>query len=197
LALSFNRSWIVPTIAALSCAASLAATPALACGFHGTIPHTTLDGMYPGSLSVAVALRKAADAGVIDAAALEIPRTGAALYIDAVARLHKLRKNLAASPRASGLPASFSLGYVESGLWTRYAQSDGEIGVAVHVDGPDDGEAVVLTGEPVLTALLAGTLSMDDALAEGLVVIDANGSETAAIRKAFVAASAAPRVSSR
>jgi len=37
------------------------------------------------------------------------------------------------------------------------------------------GAAIVLTGEPVLTAVLAGKLSVDRALADGLIVID--GSE--------------------
>ena len=146
---------------------------------------------------MAVALRKAADRGVIDAAALEAPRTRAALYIDSVARLHKFRRALAASPAASALPASFSLGYVESGLWTRYSQSDGGSEVEVRTDGPADGEAVVLTGEPVLTALLAGTLSVDRAVAEGLVVIDADGRETAAIRQALMASSSYDKISSR
>jgi len=43
--------------------------------------------MYPGSFPVAVALRKAADSGVIDATALEAPSKGTALYVDTVRRL--------------------------------------------------------------------------------------------------------------
>jgi hypothetical protein len=209
------------------CAVHVAAPAAYGCAFHNTLPEARLDGMHPGSLSVAVALRKAADSGVIDAADLEALHTRTALYIDSVARLHKLRRVLAASPAASALPASFSLGYVESGLWTRYARSvggtgaevdtdgpadgealvpniwtryaqpDGEIGIQVHTDGPADGEAVVLTGEPVLRALLAGTMSADRAVAEGLVIIDADERETAAIRQALMASSSYDKISAR
>ena len=153
--------------------------------------------MYPGSFPVAVALRRAADSGVIDAAALEAPSMGTALYADTVRRLQAFRNTLAASPAAAELPASFSLGYVESQLWTRYSQSDGKIHADIHTDGPAEGEAVVLTGEPVLTELLAGRLSVDRALADGMVLIDGNDSEKTAIRHALSATSLADRVSMR
>jgi hypothetical protein len=153
--------------------------------------------MYPGSLPVALALRKAADRGVIDAVALEAPSKGTALYVDTVHRLQELTKTLAASPSASELPSSFSLGYVESSLWARFSQTDGKIRIEIHTDGPAAGEAVVLTGEPVVTDLMAGKLSVDRALADGMILIDGNESETAAIRHALVAASADDRISRR
>ncbi|MEZ5864409.1 MAG: hypothetical protein R3D25_10225 [Geminicoccaceae bacterium] len=184
-------------IVVLACAAHLAAPSAYGCAFHNTLPDVQLDGMHRGSLAVAVALRRAADREVIDAAALEGSRRVITSYIDAVRRLQALGQALAASPAAAALPASFSLGFVESRLWTRYSRSGGAIRTEVHTDGPADGEPVVLTGEPVVTELLAGTLSIADALAEGLIVIDASGSETAAIHQAFLAASPARRVSSR
>ncbi|HMQ12032.1 MAG TPA: hypothetical protein PKD21_01130 [Candidatus Competibacter phosphatis] len=169
---------------------------AFGCAFHA-VPEVRLESMYPGSLSVAVALRKAADNGVIDAEALQAPSKRRALYIDSVSRLHAFRGAIAASPAAAELPASFSLGYVESRLWTRYSQSDGKIRIDVHTDGPAKGEAVVLTGEPVLTELLAGRLSVERALAEGMILIDGNESDKTAIRHVFVAMYAAPRISSR
>jgi hypothetical protein len=156
-----------------------------------------LDSMYPGSLSVAVALRSAADNGLIDAAALEAPSKGTALYADTVRRLQEFRKALAASPAAAELPSSFSLGYVESHLWARYSQSDGEVRVDVHTDGPAEGEAVVLTGEPVLTAVLAGRLSVDRALAEGMILIDGEEKEKTAIRHALIVTSMANKISRR
>lgn len=173
-----------------------AAPAAFGCGFHAPL-EVQLDSMYPGSFPVAVALRKAADSGVIDAAALEAPGKGGALYIDTVRRLQAFRTTLAASPAAVDLPASFSLGYVESRLWTRYSQSGGEIQVDIHTDGPNEGEAVVLTGEPVLTEVLAGRLSVDRALADGVILIDGNESEQAAIRHALIATSKANKISSR
>jgi hypothetical protein len=173
-----------------------AAQAANGCGFHSPL-EVQLESMYPGSLSVAVALRRAADSGVIDAAALEGPGRGAALYSEAVHRLQAFRNALAASPAAAELPASFSLGYVESHLWARYSQSDGTIRVDVHTDGPAEGEAVVLTGEPVLTEVLAGRLSVDRALADGMILIDGKESEKAAIRHALITTSMANKISRR
>jgi hypothetical protein len=173
-----------------------AAPAAIGCGFHSPL-EVQLDGMYPGSLSVAVALRSAADSGVIDAAALEAPSKSAALYSEAVRRLQELRKALATSPAAAELPASFSLGYVESRLWSRYSQLGGKVHADIHTDGPAAGEAVVLTGEPVVTELLAGRLSVERALADGIILIVGNQSDKTAIRHVFVAMSAAPKISSR
>ena len=160
---------------------------ALACGLHSPL-QVQLDSMYPGSFPVAVALRRAADSGVIDATALEAPSKGTALYSDSVRRLQEFRKTLAESPAAAELPASFSLGYVESRLWTRYAQSDGKISVEIHTDGPAEGEAVVLTGEPVMTELLAGRLSVDRALADGMLLIVGDETAKTAIRQVLEAA---------
>jgi hypothetical protein len=173
-----------------------AAPAAFGCAFHA-VAEVQLEGMYPGSLAVAVALRKAADAGVIDAADLQTPSRRGALYIDAVRRLHALRKAIAASPAAADLPASFSLGYVESWLWTRYSQADGKIRADIHTDGPAEGEAVVLTGEAIMTEVLAGRLSVERALADGTIHIDGNEGDKAAMRRAFDTLSVPPRISSR
>jgi hypothetical protein len=168
---------------------SLSAAPAaIGCGFHSPL-EVQLDSMYSGSFPVAVALRTAADRGEIDAKALEALSKGTARYADTVRRLQEFRQSLAASPAAAELPASFSLGYVESRLWARYSQSGGEVRVDIHTDGPVKGEAIVLTGEPVLTAILAGRLSVDRALADGVMLIDGSESEKTAIRHALEASS--------
>ncbi|MCB1781979.1 MAG: hypothetical protein KDJ34_18205 [Candidatus Competibacteraceae bacterium] len=174
-----------------------AAPAAFACGFH-SMPEVQLEGMYPGSLTVAVALRKAADRGVIDAAALQAPSKRQALYIDSVGRLYAFREAIAASPAVAELPTSFSLGYVESRLWARYSWSEGELQVDIHTNGPAKGEAVVLTGEPVVTELLAGRLSIEQALAEGMIRIDGDETERTAIRHVLDTTSVvSPRISSR
>lgn len=174
-----------------------AAPEAIGCGFHEPL-EVQLEGMYPGSFPVAVALRRAADKGVIDAAALEAPsRRGEAAYGDTVWRLQAFNKALAASPAAAKLPPSFSLGYVESQLWARISQVEGKTRIDIHTDGPLEGEAVVLTGDPVLTAVLAGRLSVDRALADGLILIEGDESAKAAIRQALNETPTAHRTSKR
>jgi hypothetical protein len=172
------------------------APAAFGCGFHSPL-EVQLESMYPGSFPVAVALRRAADRGVIDATALTALSNGTALYADTVRRLQEFRQTLAASPAAAELPASFSLGYVESRLWTRYSRSESKIRVDIHTNGPVEGEAVVLTGEPVLTQVLAGRLSVDRALADGMILIDGSDSEKTAIRHALQATPTANRISKR
>jgi hypothetical protein len=185
-------------ICVLVCLLCLGAAPAaFGCGLEADL-EVDLEGMYPGSLSVAVALRSAADSGVVDAATLgEAPNTRAVHDADTVRRLNALRNALAASPAVAGLPLSFSLGYVESHLWTRYSESDGQVRVDIHTDGPAEGEPVVLTGEPVLMALLAGRLSVDRALADGLLVIDGTKIQKAAMRRVLESTSVVERISRR
>jgi hypothetical protein len=114
-----------------------------------------------------------------------------------VHRLHELRKAIAESSAIEELPANFSLGYVESNLWSRYSQSDGGVHVDVHTDGPTDSETVVLTGEPVLKELLTGRLSVDQALADGMMIIDGSQTDISAIRHVLQATPAIDRISRR
>lgn len=167
----------------------------LGCGYHAT-PELRLENMYPGSLSVAVALRKAADSGVIDAADLKT-NPDPARYHEAEQRLQAFAALLAASPAAATLPANFSLGFVESHLWSRYTQSHGQIRVDIHTDGPAKAEAVVLTAEAVLTELLNGRLRMEQALSDGLIVIEGNQTDASSIRHALMTIPANSKVGSR
>jgi hypothetical protein len=173
-----------------------AATAAIGCGFHPAL-EVQLESMYPGSFTVAVALRKGADNGFIDSAILDAPRNVSSLYLKTMPRLQAFGKFLAASPSVAELPASFTVGYVESSLWTRFSQSDGKVRVDVHTDGPAEGEAVLLTGEPVLMEMLAGRLSIDRALADGLILIEGNEGEKMAIHHVLNTTSMATRISRR
>jgi len=162
---------------------------ALGCSFHAVVPEVQLESMYPGSMGVAVSLRKAADSGVIDAATLEMRSRDTAHYNDAVQSLRALADAMARSPEAGALPENFSLGFVESSLWARYSQHDGRVDVAVHTAGPASGEAVVLTAEAVVTELLAGTLPAERALADGLILIEGDAPSKMSLRHVLVTAS--------
>lgn len=152
--------------------ATVALPPAAACGYHGTIGNY-FSVMYPSSLVVAVALKRASDEGVIDAEATRIGTRQTEQYLDAVRQLHKLETALAKSVSPNDSPTSFSIGFIESGLWTRYSVTGGQVRMEVHVGGPAEGDAVVLTSEPVLARMLSGALLSEDALSRELIVIDA------------------------
>ena len=55
----------------------------------------------------------------------------------------------------------------------------------------------MLIGEPVLTEMLAGRLSVDRAVADGMILIDGDESEKTAIRHALTAMSMASKISKR
>jgi hypothetical protein len=167
---------------------------ALGCGFHASMPEVQLGGMYKGALSVAVAVRKATDNGIIDSKALEGNDGSEARYNASMRSLQELGNAISASPVTAELPESFSLGFVESSLWSRYTKVNGKISVDIHTDGPQHSETVVLTTEPVLAALLAGKLSAERALADGLIRIEGVKTDQTAIRHAFMETSTTDRL---
>ena len=80
---------------AFSCAASFAAPAAIGCGFHAPL-QGQLESMYSGSFPVAVVVRRVADKGVIDDAALDAPRNVTDLFLKSMPRLQEFRKIFAA-----------------------------------------------------------------------------------------------------
>jgi len=161
--------------------------PAAACGYHGTIGNY-LSVMHPSSLTVAVALRRAAEAGTVDLLDLDAAIHRPGMYLGAVRELQAFGSALATVAGDSDSGLTFSLGLVESGLWTRYEVTDGKVTVDLHNDGPHDDEAVLLTGEPVLADILNGSLSVERALANGLVLIEGKDDEQATIYRALARA---------
>lgn len=170
----------------------LAAAPvALACGYHGDLGNY-FGVLHSDSLVVAVAMRKAADRGVIEIESLDAPASKPSLIYkqaqlaDAMLRLFALKASLASHAEVDGPPLGFSILLVESGLWSRVRLGDGGAQIEVHTDGARDGEITVLTGKPVLARVLGGTLSFERALAEDLIVIDGGRAEQReAVRRAL------------
>ncbi len=165
---------------------------AAACGYHGTIGNF-FSVMYPSSLVVAVALKRASDEGVIDAEETRIGTRPTEQYTDAVRQLPQLKATLTTSVSPDELPSSFALGFIESGLWVRYGVTDGQVRMDVHVDGPADGDAVILTAEPVLERMLSGSLTSEEALSHELIVIDAPSADLQTLRTALTWAFHSPQ----
>jgi hypothetical protein len=166
----------------LTCCASAA----LACGYHGAMGER-LSAMHPGSVQVAVALRRAADSGMLDAKALEEIGRRPALYLETVRRLHAFKRaiNRALGANDPAAVPSFSVGLVESALWTRFSPGKAGLRIEVHTEGPGVGETVLLTGEPVLAGLLDGSLPISEAMAQNLIVLDGAPQSLAALRGAL------------
>jgi hypothetical protein len=170
--------------------------PALACGYHGL--GNGLAPAHPRSIEVAIAIREALDRQVIEAP----PLLPALTQFARVGRwLEQLRERLAVDRDAEPPLPPIALVLVESRLWARYRLHDGKVSLAPHVAGPTAGDVVVLTGEPVLKGLLDGSLSVESAIAEGILVVSGSSNSGApaeeALRRAFDGAasshSAAPK----
>lgn len=139
--------------AAFHAAALLAAAPLAgqACGLHGGLDGQAFAPLHPGSIEVALGVRGLVDHGRVQ----PLPAAAPPLAFVRVQRsLQLLKARLEAGPPG---PATAML-LVDSGLWARWAWTEGRLDMQVHVAGPEAGDRVVLTGEPVLAALLAQQL---------------------------------------
>lgn len=175
-----------PALAAVWLMLTCSASATLACGYHGAMGER-LSAMHPGSVQVAVALRRAADSGVVDGKALDDIGRRPALYLETVRRLHAFKRaiNRASGANGTAVVPSFTVGFVESGLWTRFSRGEAGLRIEVHTEGPGVGETVILTGEPVLAALLDGDLPISEAMAQSLILLDGDPQSQSALRGAL------------
>ncbi len=139
--------------------------PASACGFHGALPDLTA--AHPRSISVALAVRDALDAATLQ----PLPDAPPALGLMRATRL--LQQFSPLVPSVVETPAqSVVVLLVESGLWTRFTPTHGGMRVEPHVDAPNVGEAVLVTSESALAALVGGQMDVAQARSLGLLVAD-------------------------
>jgi len=184
---------------ALLAAALLAVQPvpqAAACGYEG-MPADAFDVIHPGSIAVAVAIRGAIEAGLVEEPAATAAVQGQAGYWAAVRRLDRLQALLAGAPGSAALPAT-SLVFVDSALWSRLTpaptgSTTGGIGLQVHTSGLTAGDVALVTGEGVLAAVLDGRIAVAVALDRGLILLDGEPAATAALRELLLQALADPK----
>lgn len=160
------------TLAGLAVTAALLAIPAagVACGFHGGLGDG-FSAMHPKSMTVAFAISDAVDAKLLDRR-IVAPKLVDMLGLHrATQRLERLRAELQSKAPDTAVPV-FSLLLIESGLWSRYTADGGALRLVVHTEAPPAGEAVVVTGDAVLAAIVTGRLTVDDALRRGLIAVD-------------------------
>jgi hypothetical protein len=156
----FRRAVVMVAVGALAATASIAAS---ACGYHLAIGGVSV--VHPSSIPVAVAIHGAVSEGRL------------APLADAPAPLALVRANGAMRNFAMALqsdvvdlpPVAFVL--VEAHLWGRVVAGGGPMSWQAHADGPANGDVIVVTGEPALTALLERRLRWEAAVASGVVVV--------------------------
>ncbi len=152
---------------------------------------------HPLGLAVAVATRRAIDAGLLPEPSGAMPWRRGAQRLDGSGVLRGVRQRLeAALPGAAllALPDFFMLA-VEDRSWGYFRpafggfSSEGRSGPPRFGGSGDSVDAVVVLAETAATAMLAGRLPFDSAVSHELVVVDAPGSAaerlSAGLRAAF------------
>jgi hypothetical protein len=113
---------------------------------------------YPDALHVSTAIWNAQQQSIIGRD--ERPAAIKALfgYHKAVERLGVFRDSLSAAADGGPAPA-FSVVFIEPMLWTHYELTGVTLSMTPHVDGPANGDVVVVTDEPVVAALNEGQIT--------------------------------------
>jgi hypothetical protein len=160
----------LPLLAVLSSALLAAASvPARACGYDGLM--SDLTAQHPRSIDVALALRASVERGEIQTLEALPPPFG---FLRANRLLQRFAPSIGGIGGVAGSTRPVAVLLIESGLWTRYTISDaGQAMAWPHIPGPQPGDAVMVTGEAVLEALIAGTLAAERAVERGLLLLPA------------------------
>lgn len=141
------------------------------CGFHGGLGNT-FQPMHPKSIGVALAVRDAVVAGLVEPP-VDPVQAGRAGYWRAVGHLKGLQRALSSGNYESLTPVSIL--FIDSGLWARLTPSSDGLAMDVHTEGAKDGDVVIVTSEPVLAAVLDSRLPATAAFHRELIVIDGPG----------------------
>lgn len=149
-----------------------APTYSLACGFEdpqsAVVARGVLNWAFPDSLHVTTAVWQAQAEGVISRD--QTPAVAKALvgYQKATEKLAAFRDGLAAGLDEHEVPA-LAMVLLGPVLWTRFQRNGLAVDMAAHVVGPAAGDAIIVTDEPVIQALMDGSLTPRAAREFGLL----------------------------
>ncbi|ARQ01653.1 hypothetical protein [Pseudorhodoplanes sinuspersici] len=140
--------------------------PATACEYRA---ENKVSASLQRSADVISALREATIAGILPTNAADPKNGDTDDHKSTIGRMQRFGNALASSgaEAASGL----SMLLVEEGLWSRYRAMQDGVAFQIQTSGAQADDTVVITGEAVLAAMEEGTLSSDEAIARGLIVI--------------------------
>ena len=164
-----------PVIALMAIAGS-----ALACGYHDSdsvsFKTGVLNWMYPDSLHVHAPIWRAQEDGLLPAPDNARLMAGGEQrkFLDAVAyrKTDRALRALGAAIgnlSAAGQPERFSMVLVESALWAQFAVGPQEQILDIDAGGPNKGDLVAVTGEPVIYAIREGKLTLAEAVESEMI----------------------------
>lgn len=171
---------------------------ARACGYEdpASVSLGALNFAYPDALHVGTAVWQAEQSGLLPRRAManfnarapvETAHAAAAATWEAMLLLDRLRTRLAlAGPRQ---PLAVAL--LPAVLWSRVVPADDALVLATHVDGPRDGDVVLISEPAALAAWVDGRIDADALLRHGLARTYGSPSQVAALADWMASADAA------
>ncbi len=154
-------------------------SPVQACGLEPTYK-SGFTVSYPGALAVAVAVADSRRSGLLPPAdSADISNESLLQHMLTDLRQLALRLDAGSMQKEADNVVPFSLVLVGPGLWSHYHPAPDGIRAEYHVNGPLDGEVVVLTHASVLHALLKGHLTTEQATRLGLLAFSGQQADSA------------------
>lgn len=143
---------------------------AYACGLDGAaMDSRAFSAAHPGSIAVALGVRE-----LIDQQRLSpLPEASPEAVHH---RVEEALGALQAQLKSAGPQSPTAVFLVDQGHWARWQGAGAALGMQLHVEGPQPGDAVILTSESVLAAVLAGRLTFEEARIAGAYALQ-HGSE--------------------
>lgn len=144
----------------------------LACGFEdpksAAAARGVLNWAFPDSLHVSTAVWQAQAAGILDRDQTPAAIKALVGYQKVTEKLSAFRDGLAAGLNGHAVPP-MSVVMLGPMLWTRFQPDGMGVAMATHASGPASGDAVIVTDEPVIAAVVDGRLTPRDARKLGLL----------------------------
>ena len=155
-------------VAALIALSGVLPSRVSACSFDGVLAGG-FTAVYPGSLSVAAAISNARDNKLIPTVNAEPSQQ----------QLHRVFADMNSfriflSRRAGDvrqLKNNFSVVLISSGFWSAFHVENGDVLARFHLNGPMSGQPVIMTDASVVKLLVAGEMTVADALRLGVLSI--------------------------
>lgn len=167
-----------------ACLAAVGIQPAAlyACGYDNpqSIALGSLNWIYPDALYVHTAVSQAEIAGLLPPGD-QLARSGLFAFHRATATMKSFGASLA-DPRLTESDRVVSVVLIPQVLWTRFEIGPGGVAVKSHVEGPEEGDLVVVTEEKVIRALLDGKLDGATAEEKGLLRFYGDAADIADMR---------------
>ena len=147
-----------------------------ACSFHSdqSIAQAVLNLYYPDAMHVNGAVWSLQQKGQLPLDSKRIKARGAERKMRDRIAYYKVLKALYAlsisfekiSSSQQAADTAMSMVFIESMLWTRYPAGGG---IKLHVSGPEPGNFVLVTDEPVVLTIAEGKMTLGEAMDNGLI----------------------------